>query len=163
MSRIPPSVAFLVAQLGYDVGQQLGDALGALGLEHRHFGLLRLLAESGGASQRELGQLLRITPNRMVALVDDLEQKGLVERRPHPVDRRAYAVTLTAAGTEALGQAFQAAFGVEADLCAPLEKDERERLLSLLTKLAVARNEKTGALPGVHPGLMGRGNPATRS
>jgi DNA-binding MarR family transcriptional regulator len=152
--EIPPSVAFLLSQLGYEVSREMGRALqDKAGLELRQFGLLRLLADSDGHSQRALGETLRIPPNRMVALVDDLERKGLIERRTHPDDRRAYAVTLTEKGSATLGRAFEAAFAVEAGTCAPLDAAERTQLLGLLRKLAVARAEQGGS-PDVHPGLL---------
>jgi DNA-binding MarR family transcriptional regulator len=154
--RTPPSVAFLLSRLGYQAGRELGDALDGLDLGIREFGLLRLLNDEGGTSQRALGQMLRLTPNRMVALVDGLESKSLIERRAHPTDRRAYAVTLTDEGRAALGRGFQAAFAVEADMCAPLAKHEREQLLGLLTKLAQARIERGEAMPGMHPGMLAR-------
>lgn len=152
--RIPPSVAFLLSQLGYQAGRELGEALDRIDLGVRELGLLRLLNDAGGTSQRALGQMLRLTPNRMVALVDGLESKGLIERRAHPSDRRAYAVTLTDEGRAALGRGFEAAFAVEADICAPLRQDEREQLLGLLGRLAQARVERGEALPGVHPGML---------
>jgi DNA-binding MarR family transcriptional regulator len=120
----PPSVAFLLSRLGFETSRELGNALADLGLELRQFGLLRLLASAQGGSQRALGAMLDITPNRMVALVDGLESKGLIERRPHPDDRRAYTIALTEAGAAAFGQAMQAAFGVEASMCQPLEPQE---------------------------------------
>ena len=152
----PPSVAFLLSRLGYDASSEMGKALAGLGLELRQFGLLRLLASAQGGSQRALGAMLNITPNRMVALVDGLESKGLIERRPHPEDRRAYTIALTEAGTAAFGQAMQAAFGVEATMCESLEPDERAQLLGLLQKVAAARNARPGAMPGVHPGMLER-------
>lgn len=161
--RIPPSVAFLLSQLGFESGRELGEALEALGLGLREFGLLRLVADAGGGSQRALGRLLRLTPNRMVALVDGLETKGLIERRAHPTDRRAYELALTDEGRTALGRGFQAAFGVEAHMCEPLEAGEREQLLALLTKLAQARIERGETLPGVHPGMLAQDDEPPRS
>jgi DNA-binding MarR family transcriptional regulator len=152
----PPSVAFLLSRLGYDASGEMGKALAGLGLELRQFGLLRLLAGAQGGSQRALGAMLNITPNRMVALVDSLEAKGLIERRPHPDDRRAYTIALTQTGMAAFGQAMQAAFGVEAAMCESLEPEERAQLLGLLQKIAAARNERPGAVPGVHPGMLER-------
>lgn len=152
--QIPPSVAFLLSRLGFEVSRELGQALAEIGLEVRQFGLLRLLADQQGHSQRALGAMMRITPNRMVALIDDLEGKGLIERRPHPEDRRAYAVTLTPAGSAVLARAFEIAFQVEARTCAPLDPQERELLLGLLRKLAESRTSSGGGLPGVHPGML---------
>ncbi|WP_169739980.1 MarR family winged helix-turn-helix transcriptional regulator [Actinospica robiniae] len=147
-------MAFLLSRLGFEVGRELGHALAGLGLEVRHFGLLRLLADRKGHSQRALGAMLRITPNRMVALIDDLESRGLIERRPHPADRRAYAVTLTGAGSALLDQALQAALDLEVRTCRPLEAEEREQLLGLLRKLAEAKDALNNeALAGIHPGM----------
>ena len=157
--QVPPSVAFLLSRLGYQASHKMGEALGELGLEVRQFGLLRLLANSHGSSQRALGAMLRISPNRMVALVDGLESKGLIERRTHPEDRRAYTITLTDAGAATLGRAMEAGLGVELDMCAPLEAAEREQLLGLLYKLASA--DGGGGFPDVHPGMLERDDDGT--
>ena len=147
----PPSVAFLVSRLGFEVGEQLTEGLAPLGIEPRHFGLLRALAFSEGQSQRAIGQALGIHPNRMVALVDDLEGLGLVRRRPHPTDRRARALVLTPNGKRVLQKAFQVAFSIEDALCADLEAAERAELLALLGKL----RSRDPSRMGVHPGLSG--------
>jgi len=152
---MPPSVAFLLSRLGYQASHKMSAALGELGLELRQFGLLRLLANSHGSSQRALGAMLKVSPNRMVALVDGLESKGLIERRTHPEDRRAYTVSITDAGAAALSEAMEAGIGVELDMCAPLEAAEREQLRGLLYKLAAA-GDASGGFPGVHPGMLER-------
>jgi DNA-binding MarR family transcriptional regulator len=154
-ARVPPSVAFVVSRLGYEVGGRLAAGLKPLGLEPRHFGLLRALAFSDGQSQRAIGDSLNLHPNRMVALVDELERKRLVRRRPHPTDRRAHTVVLTPTGRRLLDQALQLAIGIEQELCGDLQPDERDQLLRLLARLRTGDPEH----PGVHPGL--RGTPAT--
>jgi DNA-binding MarR family transcriptional regulator len=148
---VPPSVAFAVSRLGYEVGDRLTEALKPLGIEPRHLGLLRALAMSDGQSQRAIGDSLNLHPNRMVALVDELERKRLVRRRPHPTDRRAHAVTLTPAGHRLLDQAIQLAIGIEQELCADLQPAEHDQLLGLLARLRTRDPEHRG----VHPGLSG--------
>lgn len=159
----PPSVAFMLSRLGYQASQKMGAALGELGLELRQFGLLRILAGSHGSSQRALGAMLQISPNRMVALIDGLESRGLIERRTHPEDRRAYTVMLTDAGAAALSQGIEAGIGVELDFCAPLEASEREQLLGLLRKLAASSSDdgRGGDFPDVHPGMLERDEDGT--
>jgi DNA-binding MarR family transcriptional regulator len=147
----PPSVAFAVSRLGYEVGGRLAEALKPLGIEPRHFGLLRALAMSDGQSQRAIGNSLNLHPNRMVALVDELERKRLVRRRPHPTDRRAHAVVLTASGRRLLDRAIRLAIGIEQELCSDLQPAERDQLLGLLARLRTRDPEH----PGVHPGLYG--------
>lgn len=148
----PPSVAFAVSRLGFAVGDQLSDALRPLGIEPPHFGLLRTLAVTEGQSQKAIATTLNLHPNRMVALVDELEHKKLVRRRPHPSDRRAHTVVLTPAGNQLLRKAFGLAIGIESALCADLDGDERQQLLHLLSKLRAGDTDR----PGVHPGLVGR-------
>lgn len=151
LTAAPPSVAFLVSRLGFEVGNRLTEGLAPLGIEPRHFGLLRALAISEGQSQRAIGQALDIHPNRMVGLVDDLERLRLVQRRPHPTDRRAYSLVLTAKGRRVLQKAFEVAFDIEDALCAGLQPAERSELLALLGKLRPLYPGRQG----VHPGLSG--------
>jgi DNA-binding MarR family transcriptional regulator len=148
----PPSVAFLVSRLGFEVGSQLAEGLAPLGIEPRHFGLLRTLAINEGQSQRAIGEALNIHPNRMVALVDDLERLRLVQRRPHPTDRRAYALVLTPKGRRTLQKAFEIAIDIENTLSADLTAAERAELLALLGKLRPLYAGPSGA----HPGLWAR-------
>jgi DNA-binding MarR family transcriptional regulator len=144
-------VAFSVSRLGAAVGSELSRALQPLAIEPRHFGLLRALSNSEGETQRAVGAALGLHPNRMVALVDELEKRKLVRRRPHPSDRRAHTVVLTPAGEKLLQEAFMFAMGIERTLCADLSEDERGQLLGLLSRLRVI----DGTPPGVHPGLAG--------
>jgi DNA-binding MarR family transcriptional regulator len=150
-SAAPPSVGFVVSRLGFEVANQLALALAPLGIEPRHFGLLRALAATDGQSQREIAATLGLHPNRMVALVDELEDRRLVRRQPHPSDRRAHTVVLTPAGRKLLDKALEAAIGIEKALCAGLDSAERHQLLHLLSRLRAGDTQH----PGVHPGLAG--------
>jgi DNA-binding MarR family transcriptional regulator len=77
----------------------------------------------------------------MVATIDDLEQHGLVERKQHPTDRRAYALHLTEKGRETLSRGRQVARRAQDDLLRPLSAAEREQLHELLLKLALASSD----------------------
>lgn len=131
------------------MGDRLTAELKPLGIEPRHFGLLRAVARSDGQTQRAIGDSLNLHPNRMVALVDELERKRLVRRRRHPTDRRAHALVLTTSGRRLLDQAIHLAIGIEQDLCADLRPAERTQLLGMLARLRAGDPEH----PGVHPGL----------
>ena len=84
------------------------EQLAPLGLEPRHFGMLTRLAANEGKSQQAIGELMGLNATRMVFLVDELEQRGLVERRRNPADRRSYALYLTEQGRAKLREAEQA-------------------------------------------------------
>ncbi|MBA3277387.1 MAG: MarR family transcriptional regulator, partial [Geodermatophilaceae bacterium] len=63
-------------------------ALAPYGIHPRKFAVLRALSSAAGQSQQQLSQALHIPASRLVALVDDLEERGLLERRRRPSDRR---------------------------------------------------------------------------
>jgi DNA-binding MarR family transcriptional regulator len=138
------SVGFTLSSLGYAVSRRFHATLAPLGLEPREFALLRAIAAAEGASQQALAERLQIPPSRMVAFVDALERRALVERRPNPSDRRARALHLTGEGRELLAAAFALAADLETRLCAGLSARERERLLAAL--------QSVGAQLEVNPG-----------
>jgi DNA-binding MarR family transcriptional regulator len=140
---------FLLAQLGAYAHRRLEERLAPLDLHPRHFGMLSHIAASEGQSQQALGTALGIHRSAVVALVDDLEQRGLAERRRDPVDRRAYALYLTSRGRAVLSDLERLAKEHEADLLRGLNASERSQLISLLQRLAESR----GLAEGVHPNL----------
>jgi DNA-binding MarR family transcriptional regulator len=143
------SLSFLLSQLGFIASRRFHEALAPLGIEPRHFLLLRFVAADEGRSQQALGDMLRIPPSRMVALVDQLEQRGLLERRPNPNDRRARALHVTPDGRRLMGKALQRALQHESSVGTSLSAAERQQLVALLHKVAAEMH----LLSGVHPGL----------
>jgi DNA-binding MarR family transcriptional regulator len=91
----------------------------------------------------------------LVALVDDLEARGLVERREHETDRRAYALHLTNKGKAAMEIISRIAREHRQDLLAALSEEEQGALSALLQRVA----EQQGLLKGVHPGYAHIGRP----
>ena len=146
----PRSVGFLLSQLGFVGSKGFAAALEPLGIGPREFLLLRFVATSEGQSQQVLADRLAVPPSRMVALVDGLEDAGLVERRPDPDDRRIRGLHLTKKGRTTLERAFRVALDFEQALCAGLDPGEREQLIDLLQKLQAGQV----GLRGVHPGLQ---------
>ncbi len=145
----PRSVGFLLSQLGFVTSRGFVEALRPLGIDPREWTLLRFVAAAEGHSQQALAERLGIPPSRMVAIVDGLEEGGLMERRPDPDDRRIRALHLTRKGRSVLERAVQVAIEHELRLCAGLDEKEREQLIDLLHKL----QEEQVPLRGVHPGL----------
>jgi MarR family transcriptional regulator, lower aerobic nicotinate degradation pathway regulator len=127
---------FLLSWNGQRTAHTFAEALKPLGLRPQHFGVLTLIASEPGSTQQELVDRSMIDPSSMVAVIDELEELGLAERRPHPSDRRKHAVHLTARGTETLDRARASAMQTAKDVFAPLEPEERETLRRLLRKLA---------------------------
>jgi DNA-binding MarR family transcriptional regulator len=150
----PRSVGFLLSQLGFVTSRGFMEALEPLGLHPREWALMRFVAASEGQSQQAIAERIGLPPSRMVAFVDGLEEKGLVERRPDPDDRRVRAIHLTAKGRRTLERAFKVAIEVETKLCEPLSEKERDRLIELLQKLQGGQDLRRGVHPGIaseHP------------
>jgi DNA-binding MarR family transcriptional regulator len=143
------SPAFLLAQVGAHAAARFAERLGAIGLVPAHAGILRLVQAAEGLSQQMLGGELGVLPSRLVVLIDELEQRGLVERRDHPTDRRSYALYLTDKGRQTLGEIGRVAREHQETLCAALSESERAQLSSLLGRIA----DEQGLRPGVHPGF----------
>jgi DNA-binding MarR family transcriptional regulator len=131
---------FLFAKLHHRFATESAAALREAGLDLAglHFGGLSLLEAAGPMSQQELGEALRKDRTSIVALVDELEEHGLVERRRNPADRRAYALEVTAAGREWLRRAGPAMIGAEDELLEPLNEEERVVLVDLLQRMLFA-------------------------
>ena len=145
----PRSVGFLISQLGFLSSKGFMEALEPVGIDPREFLLMRFVAASEGQSQQALSERLALPASRMVALVDHLEEAGLVERRPNADDRRIRELHLTRKGRGALERAGKIAIDHETSLCAGINREERETLIDLLQKLQASQTD----LAGVHPGL----------
>jgi DNA-binding MarR family transcriptional regulator len=155
-------VAFLLAQVGARAAQEFGKALAPLGFAPPDAGILRLLNRSPGISQQELAGKLEMHASRLVAVIDALEERGLVARETKADDRRIYSLRLTDAGREALSAIGRVARVHEDAVCAGLSAAERQQLGEALQKIA----DRYGLTPGVHPGYrtlegrQGGGKPA---
>jgi len=136
-TRLADDVSFLLARANALSLSAGNAALSALGLKVRSYSVLALASDaSGGLSQRELAEFLRLDPSQVVTLVDDLQRRGLVDRRPDPVDRRANVVIATPAGLALYERAVAAAESAELEVHAALNAEERAQLAGLLRRVA---------------------------
>lgn len=140
-------IAFLVSQVGAHAALAFGERLKALRLTPPHAGILRLLGSSPGPTQRELCAVLGILPSRLVALLDELQDRRLVERRAAQGDRRSYNLHLTSAGRTALSAIARETAQLERDFFSGLSATDRRTLFTLLSRIA----QRQGFTPGVHP------------
>jgi DNA-binding MarR family transcriptional regulator len=135
----------LTSRLGYllkhaqlRLTEALGAALAPHGIDGREVAVLVLLADEYPLSQQEAGARLGVDRTTMVALLDTLEGKGLVERRRSPDDRRKNIVGLTSEGKDLVRRAELIRAGVEAEFLAPLSEREARGLVAALRKLVAA-------------------------
>lgn len=133
-ASITNDMGFLLAKL-HAAGSVLNNrALADFNLKERSYSVL-ILSDSGlEPTQRELADFLSLDPSQIVALVDELEKRGLVVRAPGKQDRRAKTVTATAEGSKLLVEARKAAQTAEAEALERLSADEVATVKALLRK-----------------------------
>jgi DNA-binding MarR family transcriptional regulator len=136
---LPPSMRDRVPFLLYSASQisqsLANEMLAEMGLSARQAGILTMVTELEPMTQKALGDALRIDRTTMVALLDDLEEKGYVARQRHPRDRRAFLVHPTDSGRAAKVAAVRILDEQQRRFLAPLTHAERSQLAALLTRL----------------------------
>lgn len=116
-------------------------ALGDEGLSPRLFSALSLVVQFPNITQSGLARMLGIERSGMVAMIDELEQRGYLARSTVPGDRRVQALVPTAAGRSALDEARAAVRAHEATLLSVLSDDEKDTLIGLLKKIRAMDDE----------------------
>jgi DNA-binding MarR family transcriptional regulator len=130
------NTGYLLSRLGAIGQRRFAEHIGQLGLTPRMWGALNVLDAEGALTQHALGLCVGMDPSSMVATIDELEAKGLVERRRHPSDRRAYALHVTDAGRKRLIDGRRVARAAQEELLGALNQDERRQLHGLLLRVA---------------------------
>ncbi|ARP72829.1 MarR family transcriptional regulator [Streptomyces pluripotens] len=132
----------LGARLGYllkhaqlRLAESAGPALARFGLDARELAVLVVLAAGPSLSQLEAARRLGVDRTTMVALIDALEGKGLVERRRSEDDRRRNVVELTERGRRVRADAEDAREAAEREFLAPLGEQDAAGLVKALRVL----------------------------
>lgn len=135
-SDLVNEIEFLAARARSLGSAHANAVLAPLDLKVRSYSVLAMACSDTEPSQRELADFLRLDPSQIVALVDSLEQRGLVFRAPDPRDRRSKVIRPTAAGLELQQRAAAAVRVAEDTSLASLDDQERDQLRTLLRKIA---------------------------
>lgn len=130
------STGYLLSRTGQLGERAFGQALTALDLRPRAFATLTALEELAPCSQQRIADALGLDRSDVAAEFDELARRGFVDRRPHPADRRAYEVKLSAPGLRLIRRAWQTVGAMEDEFFAALTEDERRTLHDLLTRVA---------------------------
>jgi DNA-binding MarR family transcriptional regulator len=126
---------FLLSRAHFASRDRANELLRPLGIVVRHFGLVSLLDAHGPSSQQALAKRLSVSPTMVTQIVDDVEARGLAERRRNPDDRRSYLVSLTPEGRERLEAAHGIMTTVADEFAAAIGEDGDRELRALLTKM----------------------------
>lgn len=141
---LPDALAHRLGYLFKHAHQRLlelaGPAMAPFGIDGRELAVLTILRADVPMSQQEAAEGLGVDRTTMVALVDALEEKGLVERHRSPSDRRKNIVELTPAGQQCLRGAGQARDEAEREFLAPLGAAGARSFVQALQVLARGRS-----------------------
>lgn len=99
------------------------------------FSILSLIHHNPGITSRQLCDVLNLLPPNLVGKIGALEKRGLLQRRPHPLDGRAQSLLLTDAGVALMGQAEPTVLDLENEVSGALTEAERQTLIRLLRKV----------------------------
>jgi len=132
-SRVAEMPTWLISRAYAHSHRLLVEGFASAGVRGYHYRLLAALEEFGPASQAALGRRTSIDRSDVVAVLNDLAARGLIERAPDPDDRRRNVITITPAGTEQLRALDEVVASVQEKLLAPLSPPDRTRLVRLLS------------------------------
>ncbi len=141
-NEVPDELAdrlgYLLKHAQQRLAQAAAPAMAPFGVDGRELAVLTVLAAGAPLSQQEAAHRLGVDRTTMVALVDGLEAKGLVERQRSEQDRRMNIVRLTPAGKDCLRGAEQARADVEREFLAPLGERAAGEFVRALRRLLAA-------------------------
>jgi MarR family transcriptional regulator, lower aerobic nicotinate degradation pathway regulator len=134
--ELAKSEVFLLGRLGYGLKRHATEQVEAAGFSLYDYSVMALLADGKCEAQTSIADLLQLDRSQLVGMLDALEERGLIERRRDPSDRRRHRVTLTAAGERELAKLRAIVRQIEEEFLAPLDTESRETLYRLLSRLA---------------------------
>jgi DNA-binding MarR family transcriptional regulator len=130
------SMVFLLGRLGITVKKQAIEELEAAGFSPYDYGVLVLASDGACKTQGTIADALGLDRSQLVGMLDALEERGLIERKRDPSDRRRHAVMLTADGKRQLSRLRSIVKRIENEFFAPLDSEQREQLHQLLVVVA---------------------------
>jgi DNA-binding MarR family transcriptional regulator len=130
-----PRLGYLLKHAHQRFAGLTSAALAPLGIDTREWATLICIDDAHPRSQLELAEAVGVDRTTMVALIDQLQAKGLIARRIHPGDRRKNVIELTSAGRDIRRRAADRVDECERRFLAPLGVSEAEQLKSTLAAL----------------------------
>ena len=133
---------FLQSLLGYNARRAALSIIGVFlerlavyGLKPVDFSVMSVIHHNPGVTSRQLCASLSILPPNLVGLIQSLESRGLIDRKPHPTDGRAVGLHPTDKGVTLMLQAEVTAFELEIDASSKLTAKQRQTLVQLMQKI----------------------------
>ena len=134
--RLPP----LLRRCWYNLNQTFRKRIAHTGVTPDQFTVMRTLlgGNSQGMTQSELTKIMSSDANTIASLLERMEATGLVERKVHEKDRRAYRIVVKAPGQRKYEQVREIAIELQTDVLSVLPEEKREEFLKHLALVADA-------------------------
>lgn len=129
------SSLFLLVRAGTAIKARTLEEFERAGFSMYQYSVMALLAEGDSTTQRSIASVLGVDRSQLVGVLDDLEHRGLIERRRDPDDRRRHTVRLTADGRRQLVRVRAILRRLEDSFLASLTDDERKALHATLERI----------------------------
>lgn len=133
---LPELIGYHLRRAQIAVFADFAASLGTYDITPGQFGVLVLIEANRGLNQSELGAAMGVDRSTVVAVIDRLEDRKLVSRKPAPGDRRSYALELTIAGQDLLDRLKPLVRVHESRLAAGIDGEDQARLIELLKRVA---------------------------
>ena len=130
-----PTLGFLLHEVARLLRKRFEQNARGSGLTRSQWQVLAYLAQNEGINQRGLAELLEIEPITLGRILDKLETLGLIERHPHPTDRRRWLLHLLEAARPKLEQVSELGDVTRSEALAGVSEDDRLHLLKTLQAL----------------------------
>src|SRR5436189_4760646 len=134
--ELSSSPIIVMGRLGFEIKRHAIEQLEAAGSSLYDYSVLALLAEGASATQASIADTLKLDRSQLVGILDGLEERGLIERRRDPADRRRHTVSLAPAGKRQLARFRTIVKQIEEEVLSPLDEKDRATLHGLLLRLA---------------------------
>jgi DNA-binding MarR family transcriptional regulator len=145
-----PTAGMLLAKIGRAVERWFAEALKPSELTPKHVGVL-LQVRAQPTSQQALCESIGVDASKLVGVLNDLEDEGLIVRRRDPADRRRHIVEVSKEGRSLVAAGERAIAQVEERLFAGLDAEERAQLHRLLAKVADSSGIFVGCAQLIEP------------
>lgn len=124
----------LLRRCWFNLNQTFRRRISHTGVTPDQFTVMRTLLEGDpkGMTQRELTDLMSSDPNTIAALLERMEKNGLVERKPHETDRRAYRISLKPIGRKKYEEVREIALTLQMEILSVLPGEKQEEFLKHL-------------------------------
>ena len=133
------SAGYLINHIARLCFNGLYEQIAPLGLAPAQFMTLLELWQEDGLTQKDLVDRLDVEQATMANTIARMERDGLIERRPHPQDRRARSIYMTDRARSLEAEATNAATGVNEKLLSSLSDEERKMFIHIMQKILAGK------------------------